>query len=153
MIASTKRIFNTFSKNVSLHKFSTFGNFQHALMRDIDIKLPQEALCINDATRINLDYDKAINQHQDLTNVMRNCGVSIHTLSSNDCPDSVFIEDTAIILNDRALMTKPGALARRKEVDAVRTYFNLNFKGKIDTVELPFQDGTLDGGDVLYTGT
>jgi dimethylargininase len=63
-----------------------------------------------------------------------------------DLPDSVFVEDAAIVFDPVAVITRPGAESRRDEVasvaDALRRYRTLAF------IEPP---GTLDGGDVLVT--
>jgi dimethylargininase len=68
--------------------------------------------------------------------------------AADDCPDSVFIEDTVVICEDLAVLTRPGAPARRAEVagvaQAVRS-LGLRTAG----IEEP---GVLDGGDVLQAG-
>ena len=65
-----------------------------------------------------------------------------------DLPDSVFVEDTAVVLPELAIIARPGAASRRLEVtsvaDALRQDRPLAF------VESP---GTLDGGDVLPIGS
>ena len=62
-------------------------------------------------------------------------------------PDSVFIEDTAIVLPEVAIIARPGAASRRGETatvaEALRPYRHLA------QIETP---GTMDGGDVLVTG-
>jgi dimethylargininase len=59
----------------------------------------------------------------------------------------VFIEDTAVVFDELAVLTRPGALSRRAEVDdvaaALAPYRELH---RIDT------PGTMDGGDVLQVG-
>ena len=67
--------------------------------------------------------------------------------SANNTPDSVFIEDTAIVLDEFAVICRPGAESRRAEVDVVAGMlwpFRRTF-----TIESP---GTIDGGDVLVAG-
>jgi dimethylargininase len=68
--------------------------------------------------------------------------------SLSDLPDSVFVEDTAVVLPEIAIITRPGAASRRLEVtsvaDALRPHRPLTF------IEPP---GTLDGGDVLVIGS
>jgi dimethylargininase len=59
-------------------------------------------------------------------------------------PDSVFIEDTAIIFDELALITRPGAMSRRAETPAVASA--LAPHRLVRQIEPP---GTLDGGDVL----
>jgi dimethylargininase len=64
---------------------------------------------------------------------------------ADDCPDAVFVEDTLVVREDVAVVTRPGAPSRRAETDgaeaSVRT---LGYR--IERIETP---GTLDGGDVL----
>jgi dimethylargininase len=59
-------------------------------------------------------------------------------------PDAVFIEDTAVVLDEVAVITRPGAVTRRAETgpiaQALRSY------REVVCIEAP---GTLDGGDVL----
>ncbi len=69
--------------------------------------------------------------------------------AAEDCPDSVFIEDTVVICDDLAVLTRPGAAARRAEVAGVaRVVASLGLR--MARIEDP---GTLDGGDVLQAGT
>ena len=56
----------------------------------------------------------------------------------------VFIEDTAIVLDELAVLTRPGAESRRGEVDAVADV--LRDYRAVARIDPP---GTLDGGDVL----
>ena len=64
-------------------------------------------------------------------------------------PDCCFIEDTAIVLGDVAIICRPGHSARRGEEIAVhRTLQSLPFL-RIHAISEP---GTLDGGDCLFTG-
>jgi dimethylargininase len=64
---------------------------------------------------------------------------------ADDCPDSVFVEDTAVVYGGLAVITRPGAEKRRPET--ARTEETLRGLGyRIARIEEP---GTLDGGDVL----
>ena len=65
-----------------------------------------------------------------------------------DCPDSVFIEDMVVVCEDLAVLTRPGAPARRAELPGVaETAASLGLRtARID------EPGTLDGGDVLQAG-
>ncbi|MFV0457637.1 MAG: dimethylargininase [Actinomycetales bacterium] len=66
----------------------------------------------------------------------------------SDCPDSVFIEDTAVVYADVAVIARSGAQQRRPETEAVEVA--LREAGyRIARIEAP---GTLDGGDVLKHG-
>src|SRR5205085_1539383 len=62
-------------------------------------------------------------------------------------PDSVFVEDTAVVFDELALLTRPGAESRRAELAPVAA--QLAAYRSIACIEPP---GTLDGGDVLVVG-
>jgi dimethylargininase len=64
-----------------------------------------------------------------------------------ELPDAVFIEDTAVVLDEVAVLARPGAASRRAEVDAVAPV--LAAHRAVERIEAP---GTLDGGDVLVVG-
>jgi dimethylargininase len=62
-------------------------------------------------------------------------------------PDSVFIEDTALVLDELAVITRPGAESRRAETAAVAEAVRRH-----RPVAAILAPGTLDGGDVLRIG-
>ena len=67
---------------------------------------------------------------------------------ADDCPDSVFVEDTVVMYGDRAVITRPGADERKPETAATADVLRgLGY----DVVEIE-APGTLDGGDVLKHG-
>ena len=62
-----------------------------------------------------------------------------------DCPDAVFVEDTVVVFDDVAVITRPGAEARRPEtIDTEKVIGSLGYS--VNHIQPP---GTLDGGDVL----
>ena len=64
---------------------------------------------------------------------------------ADECPDSVFVEDTVVMFKQTAIITRPGSDSRKPEIVAVeRTVAELGCI--IQHIEAP---GTLDGGDVL----
>jgi dimethylargininase len=71
-----------------------------------------------------------------------------HIAPRHDLPDSVFVEDTAVVLDALAIITRPGASCRRPETDAVSEA--LASHRKVVRMEAP---ATIDGGDVLVLGT
>jgi len=62
-------------------------------------------------------------------------------------PDAVFVEDTALVLDEVAVLTRPGAPTRRPEVESIANV--LKAYRPLLRIEPP---GTLDGGDVLRVG-
>jgi dimethylargininase len=74
---------------------------------------------------------------------------TVEVAPADTLPDSVFVEDPAIVFGDLAVIARSGAESRRGEADAVET--SLREQGlAIERIEEP---GTLDGGDVLQVGT
>ncbi|HKS04972.1 MAG TPA: hypothetical protein VJR92_01555 [Gemmatimonadaceae bacterium] len=70
------------------------------------------------------------------------------TLDANAAhADAVFVEDTAIVLDEIAVMTSPGAVSRRPEIAGIEP--ELRKYRRVARVELP---GTIDGGDVVVVG-
>jgi dimethylargininase len=99
--------------------------------------------------RTPVDLELARSQHAAYVDALASCGWRpLPVEPADDCPDSVFIEDTVVICDDLAVLTRPGAPRRRPEVDAVaETVRALGLRTA--RIEEP---GTLDGGDVLQIG-
>lgn len=67
---------------------------------------------------------------------------------ADDCPDSVFVEDTIVVYGDLAVMMNPGADSRKPEITAAEE--SAREAGyRIAHIQDP---GTMDGGDVLKFG-
>ena len=95
-----------------------------------------------------IDVARASAQHRDYQRALETLGCRVLALSAEPgLPDSVFVEDVAIVLDEIAVLTRPGALSRRAEVaglaEVLRRY------RPVRAIEAP---GTLDGGDVLRIG-
>lgn len=98
--------------------------------------------------RVPIDIDAAERQHADYCRILTDCGAYVFTLGANDeYPDSVFVEDTAVVLDEIGVMCLPGAASRRGEVIAVREVL-APFR-PLREIVLP---ATVDGGDVLRMG-
>lgn len=95
-----------------------------------------------------IDVDVARAQHRQYESCLAELGCRVHRLPAEpDLPDSVFVEDTAIVLDELAVITRPGAEPRRAETaSAARA---LEAYRELRAIEPP---GTLDGGDVLRVG-
>lgn len=93
-----------------------------------------------------VDYRLAIKQHESYCDALMSCGLEIQVLEANEgYPDSTFIEDTAVLAKECAVLARPGASSRRGEIDTVREAVSIHY-GNIRRISHP---GTLDGGDVM----
>ena len=95
-----------------------------------------------------IDYERAVQQHTAYENALRKIGYTVKQISETpELPDGVFVEDTAVVFPELAVITRPGAKSRRPETEsmaeALSQYRELSF------IEYP---GTLDGGDVMVAG-
>src|SRR6266480_4372480 len=101
-------------------------------------------------SRTPVDVELARSQHAAYGDALAASGWAIRPApAADDCPDSVFVEDTVVVCGDLAVLTRPGAAVRRPEVDGVaQTVRSLGLRTA--RIEAP---GTLDGGDVLQAGT
>lgn len=99
--------------------------------------------------RVPVDYELAVQQWQQYVALLRRYEWEpIEVAKADDCPDSVFVEDTMVVYRNVAMICRPGALSRRPEVaDAQRTIERLGYS--IRRIEEP---GTVEGGDVLKVG-
>jgi dimethylargininase len=98
--------------------------------------------------RSPVDVPLAVRQHADYEEALRRAGCTVIRLPPEpDLPDSVFVEDTAVVLDEVAVTTRPGAPSRRGET--VSAAAALRAWRRLGTIEEP---GTLDGGDVLAAG-
>lgn len=98
--------------------------------------------------RVPIDIALAGRQHAGYEEALREAGCEIRQLPEQpDWPDSVFVEDTAIVLDEVAVATRPGAPSRRAEVTGVASAL-AEFR-KVFVIQAP---ATLDGGDVLRLG-
>lgn len=96
------------------------------------------------------NYSLALEQHADYVCALRECGLEVECLEAdNQFPDSTFIEDTALVTADWAIITRPGASSRRDETIAVQRHLATHF-AETHAIEAP---GTLDAGDVMMVGT
>jgi dimethylargininase len=98
--------------------------------------------------RVPIDVEVARAQHREYEQALREAGYFIeHLESTNEMPDSVFVEDIAVVFDELAIITRPGAASRRLETAAVAGA--LTRHRPLHVIEAP---GTVDGGDVLVAG-
>lgn len=93
-------------------------------------------------------YEGVKAEHDAYVGAMRDAGVEVTSLPPLESfPDSIFVEDPALVFTEGAILLRPGAATRVKEVEEIAPVLREMF----DTVfDLPA--GYADGGDVLATG-
>lgn len=118
---------------------------QRAIVRDVP---DAYARCLR-TEDVEIDVDRARAQHRQYVAALAAAGVEVVRVAADEAhPDACFIEDTAVILGVRALISRPGAPSRRGECGPVAAA--LAGLCELHTLAEP---ATLDGGDVLRAGS
>lgn len=95
--------------------------------------------------RQKIDVARAVEQHRDYEECLSRLGVRLVRLPAEpDLPDSVFVEDTAIVLDELAVVTRPGVTGRRAETESVAGALS-DFR-PLEFIRPP---ATIEGGDVM----
>ncbi len=95
-----------------------------------------------------IDYARAVAQHQTYCTALLAAGLTVIRLPADPAyPDCCFVEDTAVVLDEVAVIASPGAVSRRGETALIAQ--TLARYRPLVHIELP---ATLDGGDVLQVG-
>jgi len=93
-------------------------------------------------------YERALAQHTAYCEALQACRVKVVTLNVNaQHPDSTFLEDTAIVLDEVALLTSMGSPARREEPQGIEPI--LRQHREVTRIDPPAK---IEGGDVLRVG-
>ena len=99
---------------------------------------PRDPINIADATAQHAHYEETL----------RSLGATVvRAPPEPTLPDAVFVEDTALVLDEVAVLARSGAATRRREIDSIATVLSV-YKPLV-RIHPP---GTLDGGDVLRVG-
>jgi dimethylargininase len=119
---------------------------QIAITREVS---PAIARCeLTYQQRVEIDYQLACRQHAAYCQALAGLGCQVVSLPAEpELPDSVFVEDAALVLDELAILTHPGAPSRRPEVDCIRPV--LADYRRVESIRPP---ATLDGGDILRMG-
>lgn len=98
--------------------------------------------------RLPIDFGKATEQHRDYELLLTLLGVRVVSLPVEPrLPDSVFVEDAALVLDEVAVIFPMGAASRRRETISISEVL-LRYR-PIENIVLP---GTVEGGDILRIG-
>jgi len=109
---------------------------------------PRIAECeLTHLERVPIDPARAAAQHAAYEQALRDSGFAVIRLPDlPDQPDAVFVEDTALLLDGHAIITRPGVSSRAREVESTAA----GLEGRFELHRL--ENGFLDGGDVLRIG-
>lgn len=117
-----------------------------AITREISPRFDECEITHIERTPIDLDIARA--QHREYVNALKGLGCTVVELPAEpSLPDSVFVEDTAFILPEVAVITRPGADSRKPETESIERALSPHIK--LIHVREP---ATVDGGDVLVLG-
>ena len=95
------------------------------------------------------EYERACEQHRSYIAALESCGLRVKVLEADEAhPDSVFVEDVALLTPHCAIITRPGALSRRGETKGLSELLSEYYKD-IYSISEP---GTLEAGDVMMVG-
>jgi len=98
--------------------------------------------------RVPIDFARAAEQHAAYERALEDLGCNVDRIAgAPDLPDCVFVEDAAIVLDEVAILMRPGAESRRAEVSDVAEA--LRPHRPMLVLEAP---ATMDGGDVMVVG-
>ena len=98
--------------------------------------------------RTPIDVERARRQHAQYESALKQLGLAVLSLpEAADLPDSVFVEDTALVLDECAVILRPGAQSRRPETGSI-AHILASYR-KLFQIEAPAR---VDGGDILRVG-
>ena len=99
-------------------------------------------------TRRPIDFQRACEQQQAYERVLSDLGLHVISLpAEQELPDAVFIEDTAVVTDEVAVVTTMGCATRRREVDSISPLLE-----KYRPIRSINGAGVLEGGDVVKVG-
>ncbi len=112
------------------------------------VRIPCKAI-VNGLRAVDIgapDYTKVLAEHSAYIKALEEAGLTVQTLSALDAyPDSMFVEDPALVFTEGAIIMRPGAASRFGEAAEMAATLKQRFARVID---LP-GPGYADGGDIL----
>jgi dimethylargininase len=119
---------------------------RRAITREVSSGIAQCEL--THLSREAIDVNRARRQHDAYERCLTDAGYAVTRIAADGAiPDSVFVEDIAVVFDELAIVTRPGAESRRAETAAVADV--LRPLRPLHRIDPP---GTIDGGDVLTVG-
>jgi len=116
------------------------------------VRLPSKSMVrgLSSAGSGKPDHHQALIQHGKYVEALQKCGLDVKVLPADEAyPDSIFVEDTALLTPALGIITRPGAASRKGEIismeKTVREFY--------DHVEFIRDPATLEAGDVMMAGS
>jgi dimethylargininase len=98
--------------------------------------------------RVEIDIARAAEQHRQYEECLRAMGAEAISLPAEpELPDSVFVEDPAVVVDEVAILTRPGAESRRREGESLAKTL-----ARFRPLRWMHAPATLEGGDVMRAG-
>lgn len=121
------------------------------MFRNAIVRKPSQSF-INGLTSANLglpNYEKAMAQHDEYITALKKCGLSTKILEADEnYPDSTFVEDTALLTKNCAIICNPGAPSRKGEIFSMKNVL----KEYYSSVEEIREPGAVEAGDIMMVG-
>ncbi|KAI8491147.1 N(G),N(G)-dimethylarginine dimethylaminohydrolase 1 [Branchiostoma belcheri] len=139
---------------------ANFGTYTRAIVRQIPDSIRDSSEAFRDRDRKSVDYglpmyepidlEKARREHEVYTQTLRDLGLEVTVVPPDEStPDCPFVEDTCIVVGNKALLTRPAGKTRRKEIDTIeRVLTDLG----LEVHRMRDEKAMLEGGDVVFTG-
>ncbi|WP_042352350.1 dimethylarginine dimethylaminohydrolase family protein [Bacillus massiliigorillae] len=123
------------------------------MFKNVIVRVPASSISegITSASLGKPIYEKALMQHENYVSALTKTGVEVTVLEPKEAfPDSCFVEDVALCTSKCAIITRPGAETRQKEVQLADMKEALGkFYEHIEQIEAP---GTVEAGDIMMVG-
>lgn len=95
------------------------------------------------------NYHFAVQQHLNYISALQKCGLKVIVMEANEhYPDSTFIEDTALLTPECAIIMRPGAESRKGETEEVAMLLEKHY----NHIEVIYKPGTIEAGDIMMVG-
>jgi dimethylargininase len=120
-------------------------DFDHAIVRE-----PGHSVVngLRHDARGALDFAQIVREHSAYVAALREAGLRVDVLPAlEEFPDSVFVEDPALVFPEGAILMRPGAASRQGEVAQIEGALHGHFKKVLRLGD----DEYADGGDILVT--
>ncbi|XP_078608735.1 N(G),N(G)-dimethylarginine dimethylaminohydrolase 1-like [Branchiostoma floridae x Branchiostoma japonicum] len=134
-----------------------FGTYTRAIVRQIPDSIRDHSEAFEGRHRHGLpeheepiDLEKARQDHERYTQTLRDLGLDVTVVPADEStPDCTFVEDTCVVVGNKALLTRPALATRRNEVDTMEKV--LEDLG-LEVHRIRDKEAKLEGGDVIFTG-